>query len=45
MKSDFRELEVWRKAREVRRKVFLLVRKFPDDEKYRLNEEQSPEVP
>lgn len=39
MKSDFRELEVWRKAREIRRQVFLLVRKFPDEERYRLSDQ------
>ncbi len=36
MKSDFRDLDVWKKAKELRIYVFELTKKFPEHEKYRL---------
>ncbi|MBI3601128.1 MAG: four helix bundle protein [Nitrospinae bacterium] len=36
MKSDFRNLDVWKKGKEIRIFIFNLVKKFPDEEKYRL---------
>jgi four helix bundle protein len=32
----FKDLECWQKARELRNKIRILVRKFPDTEKYKL---------
>ena len=34
--GDFRELEIWKLARELRREIYLLCKKFPNEEKYRL---------
>jgi len=36
MKSDFRDLDVWKKGKELRIFVFNLVKRFPEEEKYRL---------
>ena len=35
-KFGFEELEVWKKAREIKREIHLLVKTFPKEEKYRL---------
>jgi four helix bundle protein len=39
MKSDFRDLDVWKKGKELRIFVFGLVKKFPDEERYRLSDQ------
>jgi four helix bundle protein len=36
LKSDFRDLDVWKNGKELRTAIFHLVKKFPDGEKYRL---------
>lgn len=36
LKSDFRDLEVWKKAREFRNEIWEFCKKLPQDEKYRL---------
>jgi four helix bundle protein len=36
MKSDFRDLDVWKKARGLRMFILSLTKMFPDEEKYRL---------
>jgi len=33
---DFRELEVWRKSIDLVEKIYVITKKFPDDEKYGL---------
>jgi len=39
MKSDFRDLDVWKKGKELRIFVFSLVKKFPDEERYKLSDQ------
>ena len=39
MKSDFRNLETWKKGKEIRIIVWQVARKFPDEEKYRLSDQ------
>jgi four helix bundle protein len=39
MKSDFRDLDVWKKGVELRRIIFHLVKRFPDEEKFRLSDQ------
>jgi len=39
MKSDFRDLDVWKKGKESRVFVFALVKKFPEEERYRLSDQ------
>ena len=39
MKSDFRDLDVWKKGKELRIFVFSLIKKFPDEERYRLSDQ------
>ncbi len=34
--QSFEDLEVWKKARTLKKEVSILVKAFPDDEKYRL---------
>jgi four helix bundle protein len=36
-KGGFRELDVWKEAREFRKNVSLVTKKFPEYEKYKLN--------
>lgn len=36
MKSDFRDLEIWKEGRNIRLKIEKLAKEFPADEKYRL---------
>jgi four helix bundle protein len=35
-KGGFEDLEVWKEAREFRKRISLLVKKFPSEEKYKL---------
>ena len=37
--NDFRDLEVWKKCREIRRKIWKLCKGFPSEETYRLTEQ------
>lgn len=37
--DSFEELEVWKKSRELRIKISELVKKFPNEEKYKLNDQ------
>lgn len=37
--QSFTGLEIWRKAREFKNEIFLLVKEFPDTEKYRLSDQ------
>ena len=39
MKSDFRDLDVWKKGKELRIFVFSLIKKFPEEERYRLSDQ------
>jgi four helix bundle protein len=39
IKSDFRDLDVWKKCREIRIMIWKLSRKFPEEEKYRLSDQ------
>jgi four helix bundle protein len=34
--QNFEELEVWKKSCELKKEVFVLVKTFPDEEKYNL---------
>jgi len=36
LKSDFRDLDVWKKCRDIRIMMWKLCKKFPDEEKFRL---------
>lgn len=36
MKSDFRDLEVWQKRRDLRKEIWEICKKFPPEEKFRL---------
>ena len=37
--DDFRDLEVWNKCRDVRRKIWNVCKGFPGEEKYRLSDQ------
>jgi hypothetical protein len=37
--DDFRDLEVWKRCRDIRRKVWNLSKDFPIEEKYRLSDQ------
>ncbi len=37
--NDFRDLDVWQKCREIRRKIWTLCKSFPNEEKYRLSDQ------
>jgi four helix bundle protein len=37
--GDFRDLEVWKLCREIRRKIWLLCKTFPIEEKFRLSDQ------
>ena len=37
--KNFEELECWKKATELRRKLSVLVQKFPEEEKYKLTDQ------
>jgi four helix bundle protein len=37
--QNFEELEVWKKSRELKKEVFVLVKKFPAEEKYNLSDQ------
>lgn len=37
--DDFRDLEVWNKCRDIRRKIWDVCKEFPGDEKYRLSDQ------
>ncbi|MFC1830320.1 four helix bundle protein [Thermodesulfobacteriota bacterium] len=37
--NDFRDLETWQRCRDIRRKIWLLCKKFPAEEKYRLSDQ------
>jgi four helix bundle protein len=39
MKSDFRNLKVWQKGKQLRQSVYNLVKEFPAEEKYRLSDQ------
>jgi four helix bundle protein len=39
MKSDFRDLDVWKKGKEIRISVSKIVKTFPVEEKYRLSDQ------
>ena len=39
MKSDFRDLDVWEKGRELRKEIWTLCKKFPSEEKFRLSDQ------
>ncbi len=38
-KSDFETLEIWKEGRDLRIEISALVKKFPAEEKYRLNDQ------
>jgi len=38
-KSTFEDLEIWQSARELRKKISVLARTFPAEEKYRLSDQ------
>jgi four helix bundle protein len=37
--GDFRDLDVWKQCREIRREVWNLTKTFPREEKYRLSDQ------
>jgi hypothetical protein len=37
--NDFRDLEVWQRCREIRKKIWALTKRFPKEEKYRLSDQ------
>ena len=37
--DDFRDLEVWKKSRNIRRKIWDICKNFPGEEKYRLSDQ------
>ena len=39
MKQDFRDLEIWKGARELRNEIFERCRRLPKDERYRLGDQ------
>jgi len=36
---DFRDLEVWKRFRDIRKQIWALLRDFPEEEKYRLSDQ------
>jgi four helix bundle protein len=36
---DFRDLEVWKRCRDIRKQIWTLLRDFPEEEKYRLSDQ------
>jgi four helix bundle protein len=39
MATNSEDLEAWKECREIRKPIFILVRKLPADEKYRLSDQ------
>ena len=39
MKSDFRDLDVWKKGRELRKEIWALCKKFSSEERFRLSDQ------
>jgi four helix bundle protein len=39
MKSNFKDLDVWKKGVELRKTIFQLTKKFPETEKFRLSDQ------
>ena len=37
--DDFRDLKVWEQCRNIRKKIWVLCKKFPGEEKYRLSDQ------
>ena len=37
--DDFRDLEVWKRCRDIRKKIWALCKAFPGEEKYRLSDQ------
>jgi four helix bundle protein len=37
--DDFRDLEVWKRCRDIRKKIWALCKDFPGEEKYRLSDQ------
>ena len=37
--GDFRDLEVWKQCREIRREIWDLIKTFPKEERYRLSDQ------
>lgn len=37
--NDFRDLEVWQRCRDIRKKIWALCQDFPKEEKYRLSDQ------
>ena len=37
--NDFRDLEVWQRCREIRKRIWQLCKEFPKEEKYRLSDQ------
>jgi len=37
--DDFRDLEVWKRCRDIRKKIWNLSKDFPTEEKYRLSDQ------
>jgi four helix bundle protein len=37
--NDFRDLEVWKRCRDIRKQIWVLLRDFPEEEKYRLSDQ------
>jgi four helix bundle protein len=37
--NDFRDLEVWKRCRDIRKKIWNLCKKFPGQEKFRLSDQ------
>jgi len=37
--GDFRDLDTWKRCREIRRKIWTLCKSFPGEEKYRLSDQ------
>ena len=36
---DFRDLEVWKRCRDIRKQIWALLRDFPEEEKYKLSDQ------
>ena len=39
MKSDFHDLDVWKKGRELRKEIWALCKKLPSEERFRLSDQ------
>ena len=37
--DDFRDLEVWKRCKEIRKKIWILCKTFPSEEKFRLSDQ------